>query len=422
MAPMRAGRDGVMDLPHADPRATVHPWRQGQAGLERLARQRAQDVLLGRGEVGPDAGRAVADPPVLVLGVVALEQRVQLGDARDDGHRDEGGAPEPATLALGGTAGPTGPAAGRRETRREPCRAMTPSGELRRAWTLPGTTIARVSQSSDDVYIFHCRRRHKMTCSGGHVSRSERQALLVLEMLSDAVAAVDAGGSSEEVVCSRLAAALGATAAVVVDVRPDDGSTVTCAWPDLKAAGTLAAYVTHAAQVPPDGGAVIEMHLIGGEEWAVLLGAVRPAGATAEPGRVRLVAFARTTPFKGSDVGLWGSAERPLSLLWSLVERRLLEAVVPTQGGAVADRAAHACEMSQRERQVLALLAQGMLARAIAHRLSLSPRTVHKHLGSIYRKLGVNDRLVAVTVAQRQGLIDVRLGTSTIERLVVRPA
>ena len=62
--------------------------------------------------------------------------------------------------------------------------------------------------------------------------------------------------------------------------------------------------------------------------------------------------------------------------------------------------------MTERELQVLELLAQGLLATSIASRLRLSPRTVHKHLGNIYRKLGVHDRLVAVSIARLQGLLD----------------
>ena len=254
------------------------------------------------------------------------------------------------------------------------------------------------------------------------MSRSELKALVVLEMLSDAVAAIDAGSAPDGVVCARLAAALGASAGVVVDVRPDGGSKVSSIWPDPEAAGALAAYVTHATQVPTAGVTVIEVRRIGGEEWSVLLGAVRPAGANTDAGRAWLVAFARAEPFGRDDVRLWECAQRPLSVLWTHVECQARSVAVPPSGAAVVEPETDAHGMSQRERQVLALLAQGMLARAIAHQLSLSPRTVHKHLGNIYRKLGVNDRLVAVTMAQRYGLIDLRLGASAVERSAARPA
>lgn len=61
--------------------------------------------------------------------------------------------------------------------------------------------------------------------------------------------------------------------------------------------------------------------------------------------------------------------------------------------------------MTTRELEVLLLLSEGHLARSIAVRLDVSTRTVHKHLGSVYRKLGVHDRLVAVRTAQQVGLI-----------------
>ena len=41
----------------------------------------------------------------------------------------------------------------------------------------------------------------------------------------------------------------------------------------------------------------------------------------------------------------------------------------------------------------------------IAHRLQCSPRTVHKHLKHVYRKLAVRDRLNAARVARALGLV-----------------
>jgi DNA-binding CsgD family transcriptional regulator len=62
--------------------------------------------------------------------------------------------------------------------------------------------------------------------------------------------------------------------------------------------------------------------------------------------------------------------------------------------------------LTGREQAVLHLLREGCTARAIGHRLGISARTVHSHLANVYRKLGVNDRLQAVMVAQRLGLSD----------------
>lgn len=61
--------------------------------------------------------------------------------------------------------------------------------------------------------------------------------------------------------------------------------------------------------------------------------------------------------------------------------------------------------LTGRELAVLQLLREGLTAAAIAHRLLISPRTVHAHLRSVYRKLGVSDRMQAVLAAQEVGLL-----------------
>jgi DNA-binding CsgD family transcriptional regulator len=61
--------------------------------------------------------------------------------------------------------------------------------------------------------------------------------------------------------------------------------------------------------------------------------------------------------------------------------------------------------LTGRELAVLQLLREGLTAGAIAHRLLISPRTVHAHLRSLYRKLGVSDRMQAVLAAQEVGLL-----------------
>jgi len=61
--------------------------------------------------------------------------------------------------------------------------------------------------------------------------------------------------------------------------------------------------------------------------------------------------------------------------------------------------------LTAREREVLAVAAEGLTARGIATRLGLSERTVTTHLANIYSKLGVNSRVAAVTTAVRMGLV-----------------
>jgi DNA-binding NarL/FixJ family response regulator len=61
--------------------------------------------------------------------------------------------------------------------------------------------------------------------------------------------------------------------------------------------------------------------------------------------------------------------------------------------------------LSAREIDVLELIAQGNTNRQIANALYLSDQTVKNHIGSILRKLAVNDRTQAVVMALRQGWI-----------------
>jgi DNA-binding CsgD family transcriptional regulator len=62
-------------------------------------------------------------------------------------------------------------------------------------------------------------------------------------------------------------------------------------------------------------------------------------------------------------------------------------------------------EVTGRELEVLALIAGGLTAVAVARRCRISTRTVHKHLENAYGKLGCHDRLTAVLILQAAGLL-----------------
>ena len=72
---------------------------------------------------------------------------------------------------------------------------------------------------------------------------------------------------------------------------------------------------------------------------------------------------------------------------------------------AVTDHLPEDSPLTPRETQILALVGAGLTAHAIGYRLGISERTVHTHLEHAYRKLGVNDRMLAVTTARRLRLI-----------------
>jgi LuxR family transcriptional regulator, maltose regulon positive regulatory protein len=63
-------------------------------------------------------------------------------------------------------------------------------------------------------------------------------------------------------------------------------------------------------------------------------------------------------------------------------------------------------ELTRREREVLALLAEGLTNRQIAARLVVSEHTVHRHVTNLLRKLDLPSRTAAAAHAVRSGLLD----------------
>jgi DNA-binding CsgD family transcriptional regulator/pimeloyl-ACP methyl ester carboxylesterase len=70
-----------------------------------------------------------------------------------------------------------------------------------------------------------------------------------------------------------------------------------------------------------------------------------------------------------------------------------------------ADRAPDPDGLTERETEVLALVAAGLSDREIADRLVLSPHTVHRHVANVRTKLGLPTRAAAVAAAARRGLL-----------------
>ena len=61
--------------------------------------------------------------------------------------------------------------------------------------------------------------------------------------------------------------------------------------------------------------------------------------------------------------------------------------------------------LSEREMEILHLVAQGLTNRQIAERLYLAEGTVKNYISAIFQKLGVQDRTQAVLAAQQRGLL-----------------
>jgi DNA-binding NarL/FixJ family response regulator len=80
--------------------------------------------------------------------------------------------------------------------------------------------------------------------------------------------------------------------------------------------------------------------------------------------------------------------------------RGLLQRVAP-----LVDESLVGERLTAKESEILQALAVGLAAKEIAQRLFISEETVKTHLSRIYRKLGVNDRVKAVVIAMRRGLV-----------------
>jgi DNA-binding NarL/FixJ family response regulator len=91
------------------------------------------------------------------------------------------------------------------------------------------------------------------------------------------------------------------------------------------------------------------------------------------------------------------------ALFGPAIARRLV-AFFSGLGRAQATAPPAFAELTEREREVLHLIAQGANNGAIADRLSLSPKTVGNHISNIFNKLQVADRAEAIVRARDAGL------------------
>ncbi len=87
------------------------------------------------------------------------------------------------------------------------------------------------------------------------------------------------------------------------------------------------------------------------------------------------------------------------------VTRRLVDRWVELEDGHL--RSAPPLDITDREREVLTLLAQGLSNRDLAERLYLSEATVKTHVSSLLAKLGVHSRVQAVILAFERGVVRV---------------
>ncbi len=224
----------------------------------------------------------------------------------------------------------------------------------------------------------------------------EDRAITIVDLMTRAMAAIDNGEQAEQVMCSTLAKAAHAESAVLVGLEVGHKLRVHAAWPDQRRAAALVEVVGHGGR-HAEGNLHLGQHSVLGE--IVIIGPDLDRGDS--PERARQLALSRRGGFGPETQALFAEAVAPVLLLMPHVA----DACRREQRARTAADAAAALNLTAREVEVLQLLSEGLLARTIAARLGLSPRTVHKHLSNVYSKLGVHDRLVAVSIARAQGLI-----------------
>jgi DNA-binding NarL/FixJ family response regulator len=136
--------------------------------------------------------------------------------------------------------------------------------------------------------------------------------------------------------------------------------------------------------------------------------AVLGLGANADPTTISRALFVGADGFVDKNI----EPLRFLDAIRKVAEREMVLAG-PASGSVaeIADGIERRRELNlrltEREREVLSVAAEGLTSRQIADRLGVRERTVTTHLARIYGKLGVGNRLSAIRSAARSGLVSV---------------
>ena len=134
--------------------------------------------------------------------------------------------------------------------------------------------------------------------------------------------------------------------------------------------------------------------------------AILGCGANADPTHISRALFVGADGFVDKNID-------PVEFLQSLRRAADHEIVLAgpasTSLGSIAEgidrRRDVEARLTEREREVLVVAAEGLTAREIAGRLGVRERTITTHLARIYGKLGVGTRLAAIRMATQSGLV-----------------
>ena len=145
--------------------------------------------------------------------------------------------------------------------------------------------------------------------------------------------------------------------------------------------------------------ALVDLFLVG-ESGADVCDSIRKASPST---RVLLISGAgRMSPAAARAAGASGFVSKDLEAR-EVVRAVRMVGMGMTMFAPTAEQPAPL--LTEREREVLDLIAAGSTNREIAERLFLSPHTVKEHTSVLYRKLHARNRAEAVQRAQRVGLL-----------------
>jgi DNA-binding NarL/FixJ family response regulator len=144
--------------------------------------------------------------------------------------------------------------------------------------------------------------------------------------------------------------------------------------------------------------ALVDM-LLGSESGAEVCEEIR---AVSPATRVLLISGAGVV---SPSVARAAGASGFISKDWSAVDVVKAVRMVSLGTEVFADHGALDSPLSEREQEVLSLIANGSTNKEIAVKLHLSPHTIKEHTSAIYRKLGVRNRAEATRQAQRLKLL-----------------
>jgi len=182
---------------------------------------------------------------------------------------------------------------------------------------------------------------------------------------------------------------------------------------DFHVVGTAASAEAALAEVARTGADIVLLDLELGEMGGV---AAMPRIIEAAP-RARIVVFtaydtdecvvgavragARGYLLKGAPVDEIARAIRAVHAGGTHLEPHVATKLLAQIGRAQPIRP----RLTEREREVLRLVATGLPNKQIAHALGIAERTVKYHVASLFDKLGADNRAQAVALAAQQGLL-----------------